>query len=193
MMAYSKYVSYLVDAILIASIIWSGIYLARNSGEPREADEDSAEETVFGGAPPLTQPQRDCDPNFVTTIPVVVSLSFSGQMRLIDPSEMESIGNALLDKLLEQCYCNVSQDCLQWTLTIDEFDFSRSDYSTCPTPRACTIDNVHPISSDGDRTDTTTAKVFLLGQNGPTDPECIFCTVQKVLEQAAKTLNLPPQ
>jgi hypothetical protein len=102
MMAYSKYISYLVDAFLIVGIIWSGIYLARNTGEPREANEDDgAEEMVFGGAPPLIQPQRDCNLSFVTTIPVVVSLSFSGQMQVIGPSEMENIGDTLLNKLLE--------------------------------------------------------------------------------------------
>lgn len=102
-MVCRKGLDHFVDACLVAGILLSGIYLARNNWETWSAGvDDDGGDAIFTGAPPLTQnnANRDCPMSFRNVFEIVVDLSFSREAS-VQPIEGEVIGDKLLDMFVQ--------------------------------------------------------------------------------------------
>ena len=98
---------------------------------------------------------------------------------------------------MQECTCgNASNLCFQWTLTINELNFSKSDFSYCGrgspdnhTPaESCIIPQALVIPHS--RVYTTIAKIYILGRSWLLHEQCIVGTVQCALRAAYKDISL---
>ena len=88
--------------------------------------------------------------------------------------------------VLQECTCSLSDsDCYQWTLTINQMNYSKTDYGHCE-GSDCSIQPKTPNDFPMERLNVTLAEIYIVTTN--VDHPRLPC-LQQTVECALKSVN----